>query len=208
MQEQCDACSNRADDRSHSADLFLDESNPHSGATWQGLLTVNEYVSPDPALTWSLYVPGWPDGNSSADVMIDWIPLEGTSWRGMEGAQVECTEAEAPISAYIYDGCHYAFDYVHIQVLRQVGTTARFAIELADCDEIISFELADGTVLETDRPLYATVDARFDGIRMQLDADRELAEFTDTSGLAYNAVSGLYEPVDTGTTACGSKMGL
>ncbi|WP_067480473.1 hypothetical protein [Nocardia amamiensis] len=106
----------------------------------------------------------------------------------------------------MYDGIHYSFDYVRIQVLRQVGTMARFAIELDYCEEEFSIELDNDEILETDR-ICTTVNAEFDGIRVQLDADRELAEFTDTAGLVFDSASGLYRPVETATPGNRSRTG-
>ncbi|WP_067833728.1 hypothetical protein [Nocardia lijiangensis] len=177
-----------------SADLLLDELHPVPGASLRGQLRDNPSIGPAPALTWLLEIPGWPDGNSAVNVMIDRIPLNVPSWRELEGAQVECTEADEPIAAYAYDGCWFQFEYVRIQVLRQVGTVARFAIELDYSDEMFWIELADGEKFETDR-LCAIVDVEFEGIRVELDADRQLAEFTDPADLVFDAASDLYRPV-------------
>ncbi|MEV6392450.1 hypothetical protein [Nocardia xishanensis] len=189
-----DSYGERMDNRTSSADLLLDELRPVPWASLRGQLLDNPSVGPAPALTWLLEIPGWPDGNSSVNVTIDWIPLDVPSWRELEGAQVECSEADEPIAAYAYDGCWFQFEYVRIQVLRQVGTVARFDIELDYCDEMFSIELADGQILETDR-LCATVDVEFEGIRVEPDTDRQLAEFTDTADLVFDAGSGLYRPV-------------
>lgn len=76
---------------------------------------------------------------------------------------------------------------------------ARLAIKLEDCDEQFRIQLADGETVELDR-IWATVDVDFEGIRVKPDVDRELAEFTDTAGLVFDAASGWYTPDPTAVT--------
>ncbi|MEV6429647.1 hypothetical protein [Nocardia sp. NPDC051463] len=49
------------------------------------------------------------------------------------------------------------------------------------------------------------VDAEFEGIRAQLDADREFAEFADPSDSAFDATSGWCRPDSTDTPGNGSR---
>ncbi|WP_227984379.1 hypothetical protein [Nocardia spumae] len=120
------------------------------------------------------------------------------SWRDMEGVAAECTEVGEPISAWVYDGCHFEFEYARIRILRQIGTWARFSVELAECDESFEVTLANGGTFETDR-IDTTVDAEFEGIFVPSEASGELAKYTDTTGFVLDAQAGFYRIVDPDT---------
>ncbi|MEV6139087.1 hypothetical protein AB0L63_24090 [Nocardia sp. NPDC051990] len=128
---------------------------------------------------------------------VEGIPANVPSWREIEGIAVESTELGEPIYAWLYDGgCTFEFEYGRIQVLRQVGTMARFV--LAEADESFSVTLPHGEMLETDQ-IHTTVDAEFEGIFMHLTEHRELAEFTDPAGFMLDADSGFYRLADWST---------
>ncbi|WP_328398130.1 hypothetical protein [Nocardia sp. NBC_00416] len=177
-------------DSTDGGEPFPEVCDPVSGARWRGRLWDNPGLGWAPRLDWYLRIPGWPDGSSWVNVMIDGIPLDVPSWRALEGAQVECTEFGEPIEATAYVGYHNGFDYVRIHVLRQAGAWARFDIELGGC-ESDRLELREGEIIETGW-LSAIVDAEFEGIEPA--ADRELTEFTETGGLVFDEDAGLYKP--------------
>ncbi|WP_327117567.1 hypothetical protein OHB12_07925 [Nocardia sp. NBC_01730] len=94
------------------------------------------------------------------DVTIEGIPADVPSWREIEGTEVESTESGEPIEASVYDGAHHFFEYARIQILRQVGTMARFAVDLAE-GEAFFHTLPHDEILEADQ-IRTTVDAEFE----------------------------------------------
>ncbi|WP_328411966.1 hypothetical protein [Nocardia sp. NBC_00403] len=182
-------------DRTQSADLFLDELPSDRKGSWRGQLFGNPSSGLDPVLTLALRFP-W---RGSVDVTIEGIPADVPSWREIEGIEVESTESGEPVDAWVYDGAHNFFEYARIQVLHQVGTMARFVVDLAEGEEFF-LTLPNDEILEADQ-IYTTVDAEFEGIEMYLTADRELAEFTDPTGLVFDWAHGdckFYKVVDSG----------
>lgn len=174
-------------DRADSDELFIDEVHPITGSYWYGHLFENEALGYGPTLTWSLFVECQPAQRSCGEIpvaiLIDWIPLDVTSWRDIAGAQVECTEFGEPIEASVYFFDHRPYEYARIRALRQTGTTVRFSVELKGDQHGIGID-----------PLSVTADAEFRGIAVQLARKRALAEFTDPAGLTFDARSGWYKP--------------
>lgn len=146
-----------------------------------------------PELTWSVSFTGWPDEESGVNFEIESIPFTVRSWRELAGARAECEESGEPIEAYLYDGEHSYFDYVRVEVLGQVGSTVRFAIDLAECEvDRVKVEPEGDTWADIDR-LRVVVDTEFEGIAVHTPEHR-LSDFIDTTGLVFDASDHTYRP--------------
>ncbi|MEV5649223.1 hypothetical protein AB0L57_13300 [Nocardia sp. NPDC052254] len=179
-----------------ACNLYNDELPPSGTGTWRGELLGTRSSDTPPTLTWSLRF-SWPH-DGSLDVHVEGIPANVPSWREMAGVAAECTEVGEPISAWVYDGCHFEFEYARIRILRQIGTWARFSVVLAECDWGFAVTLPSGETFETDQ-IHTTVDADFEGISVPSAESGELAEITDTAGFVRDAGAGFYRIVDPGT---------
>lgn len=160
--------------------------------TLEGVLSEN-WQTGTVELTWSVSFWGWPDEHSGVDFRIESIPFAVPSWREFGGARAECTESGEPIDAYLYDGEHSYFEYVHIQALNQVGTKVRFAIDLGECEvDRVKVDPVEHTWADIDR-LRVVVDAEFTGIAVRTSNGR-LTDFIDTTGLVLEASGDTYRP--------------
>lgn len=155
-----------------------DEIRPVS-ATWSVSVFENSLIGLQPGVHMGIEVEceDMPEEEMASDesmsVSVDWIPFDGKDFRAIKGETFsgEIFGEQVEPSMY-FDGIHYRFDKVTVEVLDQRGWTTDFRIRISgDVDNLglEEFELA--------------VTAEFTGVGYGLETPGRMAEFVGTTGL-------------------------
>jgi len=155
-----------------------------AGGTWAGLLFDNPGNAVAPRLTWTFtfnYREVSRDyGDAEPNLVIDWVPLPGSSWRNMTGQHASGSTFGDPIESSVYFFEHHRFDRAELRVDEQRGNLLHVAATLdGDIDDLgLAAITAEGWLA------FAGVTVALSGLEPPVDrAQARLAEFTDATGL-------------------------
>ena len=167
-----------------SDSLMAAELSP-AGGTWAGLLFDNPGIGLAPQLTWTFtfdYREVSRDyGNVEPNLVIDWVPLHGGSWRNMMGQQASGAAFAEPIESSVYFFEHFRFDRAELRIDEQRGNDLHLAATVdGDIDDLgLAAVTAEGWLA------FAGITVALTGLEPPVDrALARLSEFTDTTGLA------------------------
>jgi hypothetical protein len=167
--------------------LHIDNFVPVAGGEWCGLLFQNPSLHLPPSLTWSFRFPfeDVSHDGSPLSLTVEWLPIPTHSWRHAAGHRLTSATFGEPAEASVYNYIHHRFNAIDLRLIDQRDRSLRAAA-------VVSGDI-DGLGVD---PVAVEAPLTFAGILVSLPdatspdlALARLAQFTDTTGLVYDADS-------------------